>query len=408
MVAVMQGIRVLEVAEHTFVPAAAAILADWGAEVLKVEHVERGDAMRGLGTTAGIPVGAGGVNILLEHANRGKKSIALDLTTEEGRDVLMRLAATCDVFLTNKLAAVRRKLRIDVEDVRAHNERIVYVSGTGYGNKGPDADQGGYDALAYWARSGNAMSVKHPSVDEIPNQPAPALGDSIGAMFIAGGIAAALLHRERTGEATEVDVSLLATGMWSMSAAIGIGLQTGIEWGQLLHAQGGPRNPLVGNFRTSDGRWLTFSMLQGFHYWPGMCEVLGRPEWIDDERFATPAALFGNGELARSMVADEIAKAPLSEWDVRLRAQRGQWAPVQNTLEVADDPMSVANGYVLETHTRDGVPFRLVTVPVQFGGEPNPPGRAPEFNEHGDDILRSVLGLDDDAIIDLKVKGAIA
>jgi crotonobetainyl-CoA:carnitine CoA-transferase CaiB-like acyl-CoA transferase len=408
MVAVMQGIRVLEVAEHTFVPASAAILADWGAEVIKVEHVERGDAMRGLGSTAGIPVGAGGVNILLEHANRGKQSIALDLTTAEGLDILYRLAATCDVFLTNKLPAVRAKLRIDVDDVRAHNPHIVYVSGTGYGARGPDVDQGGYDSLAYWARSGNAVSVKHPSVDEMPNQPAPALGDSIGAMFIAGGVSAALLHRERTGEATEVDVSLLATGMWAMSAAIGMGLQTGIEWGQLLHSMGGPRNPLVGNFRTADDRWLSFSMLQGFHYWPGMCEVLGHPEWITDARFATQEALFANGEEARALVAAVLATDTLAGWNVRLRAQRGQWAPFQNTLEVADDPMSVANGYVLETHTRAGTPFRLVTTPVQFGGAPSAPGRAPEFNEHGDVILRRVLGLDDDAIIDLKVKGVVA
>ncbi len=220
MVAVMTGIRVLEVAEHTFVPAAAAILADWGAEVIKVEHVERGDAMRGLGSTAGIPVGGAGVNILLEHANRGKQSIALDLGTPEGLAILYRLAAECDVFLTNKLPAVRRKLSIDLADIRAHNPRIVYVAGSGYGTRGPDVDQGGYDSLAYWARSGNALSVKPPEIDYIPNQPAPALGDSIGAMFIAGGVSAALLHRERTGEATEVDVSLLATGMWAMSAAI--------------------------------------------------------------------------------------------------------------------------------------------------------------------------------------------
>ena len=408
MVAVMTGIRVLEVAEHTFVPAAAAILADWGAEVIKVEHVERGDAMRGLGTTAGIPVGGAGVNILLEHANRGKQSIALDLGTPEGLAILYRLAAECDVFLTNKLPAVRRKLSIDLTDIRAHNPRIVYVAGSGYGTRGPDVDQGGYDSLAYWARSGNALSVKPPEIDYIPNQPAPALGDSIGAMFIAGGVSAALLHRERTGEATEVDVSLLATGMWAMSAAIGIGLQTGIEWGQLLHGMGGPRNPLVGNFRTADDRWISFSMLQGFHYWPGMCEVLGHPEWIDDPRFATQEALFTNGAVARELVAEALATAPLAEWEVRLRRQRGQWAPFQNTLEVADDPMAVANGYVLEAHTRAGVPFRLVTVPVQFGGEPSPPGRAPDFNEHGDAILRSVLGLDDDAIIDLKVKGAVA
>lgn len=404
----MKGIRILEVAEHTFVPAAAAILADWGAEVIKVEHVERGDAMRGLATTAGINVGNDGVNILLEHANRGKRSIGLDLTKPEGLDILYRLADTCDVFLTNKLPAVRAKLRIDVHDIQGRNPTMVYVSGSGYGARGPDIDQGGYDSLAYWARAGNAASVKPPEIDYIPNQPAPALGDSIGAMFIAAGISAALLHRERTGEATLVDVSLLAAGMWSMSAAIGIGLQTGTVWGQQLYASATSRNPLVGNFRTSDNRWLSFSMLQGFTYWRGMCEVLGHPEWIDDQRFCTQPALFANGNEAAALVATELARAPLDEWKVRLRAQRGQWAPVQDTIEVADDPMAIANGYVLETATRQGVPFRLVTTPVQFGGEPSAPHRAPDFNEHGDEILRDELGLDEQAIIDLKIAGAVA
>ncbi len=408
MTAVMKGIRILEVAEHTFVPAAAAILADWGADVIKVEHVERGDAMRGLATTAGINVGGDGVNILLEHANRGKKSIGLDLTKPEGLDVLYRLADGCDVFLTNKLPAVRAKLRIDVDDIQGRNPRMVYVSGSGYGARGPDIDQGGYDSLAYWARAGNAASVKPPEIDYMPNQPAPALGDSIGAMFIAAGISAALLHRERTGEATVVDVSLLAAGMWSMSAAIGIGLQTGTVWGQQLYANATVRNPLVGNFRTSDNRWLSFSMLQGFTYWPGMCEVLGHPEWISDPRFSTQPSLFANGHEAAALVAAVLADAPLYEWKERLRAQRGQWAPVQDTIEVADDPMAIANGYVLETATREGVPFRLVTTPVQFGGEPSAPHRAPDFNEHGDEILRDELGFDEQAIIDLKIAGAVA
>jgi crotonobetainyl-CoA:carnitine CoA-transferase CaiB-like acyl-CoA transferase len=407
MTAVMSGIRVLEVAEHTFVPAAAGILADWGAEVIKVEHVERGDAMRGLGSTAGIPVGAGGVNILLEHANRGKRSIGLDLTRPEGLELLYKLAASCDVFLTNKLPAVRSKLHIDVDDIRAHNPRIIYVRGTGYGSHGPDIDQGGYDSLAYWARAGNAWSVKSPQIDDVPNQPAPALGDSIGAMFIAGGISAALLHRERTGEAKLVDVSLLATGMWAMSGAIGMGMQTGVEWGQLLYSLGGPKNPLVGNFRTSDGKWLSLSMLQGHAYWPDMCRVLGHPEWIDDPRFADVQRLFANGEEARALVAEVLASHPMAYWKVKLREQRGQWAPVQSTLEVVDDPMAEANGYVLGAAKKDGTPFKLVTTPVQFDDQPCAPGRSPEFNEHGDDILRE-LGLDDAAIVELKISGAVA
>ena len=173
MTAVMQGVRVLEVAEHTFVPAASALLADWGAEVVKVEHVERGDAMRGL-ASSGLAVMGTTVHVLLEHSNRGKQSLALDLSTDEGLDVLYKLAATCDVFLTNKLPQVRSKLKIDVDDIRAHNPDIIYVRGTGQGEKGPDAQRGSYDSLSYWCRAGIAMGVKQADYDYVPAPPAPA------------------------------------------------------------------------------------------------------------------------------------------------------------------------------------------------------------------------------------------
>src|SRR2546423_934950 len=191
----MEGVRVLEVAEHTFVPAASALLADWGADVVKIEHVERGDAMRGLAST-GVAVVPNDVHVLLEHSNRGKRSLGLDLTSPEGLDILYKLAATADVFLTNKLPSVRTKLKIDVDDIRPHNPDIIYVRGTGQGERGPDADKGSYDSLAFWNRSGVALGVKRPDYDHVPNPPGPGFGDSIGAMTIAGGIAAALFHRE--------------------------------------------------------------------------------------------------------------------------------------------------------------------------------------------------------------------
>ena len=166
---VMEGIRILEVAEHTFVPAASAILSDWGAEVIKIEHVERGDAMRGLMNTGLAGLG-GSVHVLHEHANRGKKSLGLDLTNPAGLDILYRLAARCDVFLTNKMPGVRERLHIDVDDIRAHNPNIVYVRGTGYGNEGPDADAGGYDFLGFWARAGcaDAATPDRPRRDDRP------------------------------------------------------------------------------------------------------------------------------------------------------------------------------------------------------------------------------------------------
>ncbi|MBV9665747.1 MAG: CoA transferase, partial [Actinobacteria bacterium] len=209
MTAVLDGVRILEVAEHTFVPAASALLADWGAEVIKIEHVERGDAMRGLAATGvlGIPTD---VHALLEHSNRGKKSLALDLTSSDGLEILYKLAATADVFLTNKLPGVRKKLHIDLDEIRAHNPKIIYVRGTGQGERGPDADKGSYDSLAFWARAGIATGCFRPEYDLVPSPPGPGFGDSIGAMTIAGGIMGALFHRERTGEATTVDVSLLS------------------------------------------------------------------------------------------------------------------------------------------------------------------------------------------------------
>src|SRR2546423_14166866 len=186
MTAVMEGVRILEVAEHTFVPAASALLADLGAEVIKIEHVERGDARRGLASGGTVCFG-GDVHVLLEHSNRGKQSLALDLTAGEGLEILYRLAATCDVFLTNKLPSVRTKLRIDVDDIRAHNPDIIYVRGTGQGERGPQADRGAYDSLAYWCRAGVALGLKHAEDEHVPPPPAPAFGDSISAMTIPAG-----------------------------------------------------------------------------------------------------------------------------------------------------------------------------------------------------------------------------
>ena len=405
MTAVLKGVRILEVAEHTFVPAASALLADWGADVVKIEHVERGDAMRGLAATGVASVPAD-VHALLEHSNRGKRSLGLDLTTDEGLDVLYRLAATSDVFLTNKLPGVRRKLRVDVVDIRAANPSIIYVRGTGQGERGPDADKGSYDSLAFWARAGVALGAMRPEYDLVPVPPAPGFGDSIGAMTIAGGIMGALFHRERTGEATTVDVSLLGTGLWAMGQAVALSLILGVPWAPPPATSMGA-NPLARNYQTEDGRTLAFTCLQAGRYWRPLCEVVGLPELADDPRFADHAALLANGADAVAILTEVFGRATLGEWRERLAPFVGQWAVVQDTLEVADDPQTVANGYLQECRTAAGVPFRLVAAPVQFGEEAAVPRRAPEFNEHGDEILAGI-GLDGEAVIDLKVKGVVA
>ena len=402
--AVMEGVRILEVAEHTFVPAASALLSDWGADVIKIEPVERGDAMRGL-ASSGVMSITGDVHPFLEHSNRGKRSLALDLASPEGLEILYQLAGTADVFLTNKLPRVRQKLKIEPEDLRAHNPQIIYVAGTGHGERGPDADKGSYDALAYWARSGVAMGVKPADSDRFPNPPGPGFGDSIGAMTIAGGIMGALFHRERTGEATTVDVSLLGTGMWSMGQAFAMSLLSNVPW------QGPPsnaprQNPLTAVYLTKDDRFLSFCCLQAAKYWAPLCEAVGRPEFAADPRFADQASLLAHCADAQAILRERFAELPLAEWRERLADFTGQWCVVQDTLEATADPQSVANGYVQGCETAAGTPFSLASAPVQFGGEPAPISRAPGFNEHGDEILAE-LGLDWDTVVDLKVRSVV-
>jgi crotonobetainyl-CoA:carnitine CoA-transferase CaiB-like acyl-CoA transferase len=404
---VLEGFRILEVAEHTFVPAASAILSDWGAEVIKVEPAGRGDAMRGLAQTGVIDLGASGVHPLLEHSNRGKKSIALDLATDEGREVLYKLAEVSDVFLTNKLPRVRKGLLIDVEHIREHNPRIVYVRGSGYGPAGPDADRGGYDILGYWSRSGVGGAMQVPGDEEFVSQAGPAYGDSIGAMTIAGGICAALLGRERTGEAPVVDVSLLGTGMWAIGAGVALSLHTGHPLRRMPASQRPMHNPLSNAYKTSDGRWIHLSCLQGFHYWPATCTAVGREDLIGDPRFGSHEDLTANAREAADLLQEVFLTGTAAEWTERLKGFRGQWALVQDTADLPTDPQVVANQYIIGAQTANGTPFSLVATPVQFDGEAAATERAPEYNEHGDGILTDLLGYDWDAVIELKVKGAV-
>ncbi len=332
----------------------------------------------------------------------------MDLATEKGVDLVYKLAATSDVFLTNKLPGDRRRLRVEMEDIRAHNPNIIYVAGTGGGERGPDADKGGYDFLRYWCRGASALGCTPPDAENLTIQPAPGYGDSIGGMTIAGGILGALFHRERTGEAVSVDVSLLGVGLWAMSPAVALSLQTDHPWRPPAGSgSGGSSNPLVGTYKTQDGRFLAFSCLQGFHYWPGACRAIGRDDLITDQRFTSHDLLSANAGVAREILAEIFAGAPLAEWQDRLADFDGQWSFAQDSLEAVTDPQVEANGYVGETRTAAGVPFRLVTTPVQIGGAPAPPKRAPEFNEHCEEILASI-DVDTEATVELKIGGIVA
>jgi crotonobetainyl-CoA:carnitine CoA-transferase CaiB-like acyl-CoA transferase len=396
MTAVMKGVRVVEVAEQAFGPAASAVLSDWGAEVIKVEPAERGDAARGLSQ-----LGNPEVHPAFQNVNRGKQSIGLDLAKPGGREILYRLVSSADVFLTNKLPRVRRSLGIDVEDIRAHNPDIVYVRGTGNGERGPEADRGSYDLLGFWYRAGSAVGAISPQGD-IPFLPAPGFGDLMGAMTIAGGIMGALFHRERTGEAPVVDVSLLSTGMWAMGGAIACA-STVDRWDWPPRF----RNPMGIPYRTKDNRWLALCCLQAGYYWPLFCEVIARPDLAEDPRFAGHATLMANSGAAIEALTAVFAQRTLDEWRQALKDFKGQWAVVQDPLQVLDDEQAIANGYLQPCESADGTPFTLVAPPIQYDEQPPAPRRAPGFNEHGDEILAS-LGLDWDTIVDLKVRGVVA
>lgn len=403
---VMQGVRVLEVAAWTFVPAAGAVLSDWGADVIKVEHPNGGDPQRALIASGLLPGGPNAVNYIIEQPNRGKRSIGLDISTDEGRQVLYKIAATSDVFLTSFLPSVRQKLQIDVEHIRAVNPNIVYVRGSGQGPLGPEADRGGLDGASYWARGGIANALT-PSEVEWPISPRPAFGDLPGGMTIAGGIAAALFGRERTGEAPVVDVSLLGFAMWTLSPDI---VATKVFGKDPLAQMRGPRtqnpNPLVGQYKTKDDRFLYLMMLQADRFWPEACERLGRPDLIDDPRFSTGMARYENRAECINLFDEIIGSRTLAEWRQAFQGMKGVWAPVQTAIELYDDPQVEPNGYIVDVHRGDGVDFPLVPNPVMFDEEKYSLAAAPEHGQHTEELLLE-LGYSWEDIIAYKESGAV-
>lgn len=406
MIRPMDGVRVLEVAQFTFVPSAGAVLADWGADVIKVEHAEKGDAQRGLSALMGMPVGSGSFAPLMEHPNRGKRSLGLALEQPGALEVLHELIRTSDVFLTNFLPAARRRLGIELDDVRKINPDIIYVRGSGFGATGPDSEKGGYDSTAFWARAGSALGTTPVDYDGLCKMPAGAYGDSLGGMTIAGGIAAALFARQRTGETSVIDVSLLGVGAWANALPVGFALLEGGPPEPRPSSNTAPTNPLVGNYRTADDRWLVLAMLQPGRYWPEFCRHIDREDLITDERFATAEALMNNTTAAAEIVQEVLAARPLADWVTRFAGMEGQWAIAQDPWEVGQDAALRANGLIAEVLDTDGTPRELVANPVQFDEKPVQLTRAPQFAEHTDDILRS-LGKSDDELIDLKVSGAV-
>ncbi len=397
----LEGIRVLEVAMYGFVPSAGAVLAEWGADVVKVEHAVTGDPQRGLRQTGMLRV-EGDPNPNIEHANRGKRSIGLDMSVPGGREVLYELARRADVFLTSFLPGARAKFGIDVEDIRAVNPKIIYARGSALGPRGEESTRGGYDMTAFWCRAGTAATITPAGTPGMIGPPGPAYGDTISGTNLAGGIAAALLKRERTGEPSVVDVSLLGSGFWAMGHTVALTKHLGQRMEALPPGvHGAPNNPLVGLYTTADGRYISFVMMQPTKFWADVCRHVDLPELADDPRFATVEKIAANTADAVELLTKAIATRTLAQWSERFATLAGPWAPVQDTLQAVDDAQIRANEYLVRAGELD-----LVANPVQFDVTAPHTGPAPGFAEQTDEILMEI-GLDWDRIIELKTAGAV-
>ena len=403
MTDVLAGVRVLEVAEQGFVPSAAAVLADWGADVVKVERPE-GDGLR-LVMKQGLVTQTGDFDFLVEQVNRNKRNVCLDLKHPDSRPVLERLVAWADVFITNQLPQVRRKLRIEPDDLRAINPRLIYARGHGQGTKGPDAEAGGYDAVSFWSRAGLGHMLSGPAGVVMQR---PAQGDIPSGMFLAGGIAAALFARERDGRGRTVDVALLAGGVWTLAPDLVAASVLGAD--PPKPGQGGTRPPLgialVGMYTTADARVLQLNMLATDKYWKTACEALEAPDFATDPALATDAGRAGRMLEIRERFARTIAAKPLLHWMARLRTAGCIFSSFATPTEVQSDPQVIANGYLPRHPTHPKA--RLAASPVQFDETPIAIRRgAPGKGEHTDEVLEA-LDIPASERARLRQSGAIA
>ena len=387
----LEGIRVVDMGLWVAGPAAAGILADWGAEVIKIE-MPQGDPMRKLfGALSGskeerCPP--------FDLYNRGKKSVALDVNQAEGMALAQRIVASADVFVTNMRPPFLARVGLDHESLLARHSRLIYASLTAYGLTGPDRDAPGFDMAAFSGRSG--MAQRASTSDGAPPILPGGLGDNVTAMALAGGIAAALFHRERTGQGQLVSTSLLRTGIYS----IGMDVSTRVGLGRIgaPPPRTRPQNPLMNLYRAGCGKWLWLVGAESERHWPGIAGALGAPALTEDPRFATPRDRRRNAEALVAEFDRLLSVRSRAEWADIFRREDVWWAPVNSVDDLVADPQAIACGAFVRVPVPDGeaAPAQPngVATPVDFALAPSTPaGPPPRVGAHSDEVLEA-LGID--------------
>jgi formyl-CoA transferase len=398
---VLSGLKVLDVATFIFGPAAATVMSDFGADVIKIEHPRGGDPYRYLTSMPPMPQCVHNYCWLL--TSRNKRSVALDLTKPEAREVMRALVRGADVLITYYHPSVLAKLELRWEDLRPLNPRLIYAQASGFGEQGEEIEKPGYDSSAWWGRSGLMDAVR--AVGAGPGGSMPGMGDHPSAMALYGAIMTALYRRERTGQGGKVSSSLMANGVWSNSCLIQ-GALCGAPPYQPTTAEESP-NALVNLYRTSDGRFLFLLLIQEEKDWPRFAGAIGRPELMEDSRFSTVAARRQNGPALYAVLAPLFASRPLAGWREVLDRHSITFGVMALTAEASSDAQMQANGLFPELEGEGVDGLRTVTSPISIEGEEKvAPRRAPEVGQDTGAVLRE-LGYEAAAIETMRQRGAI-
>lgn len=396
----LEDLLVIDCASFIAGPAAATIMSDFGARVIKIEPPTIGDSYRQLMKVPGMPPAERDYFWTLD--NRNKESLALDLKHPDARPVLEALIAKADVFITNFPGPIRQKLRLRAEDVLPLNERIVYASLTPYGEEGPEKDRTGYDATAWWARSG-LMDAVRATPDTPPGFSVPGMGDHPTATALFAAIMTALYKRERTGKGGAVSTSLLANGLWSN----GIWMQAALfEADFSVRLERGMRGALTELYKCRCGRWFMLAMLNYQREWPLLTDIIGKPEWRDDPRFATHEARRENTAALVALLEEAIGARDWAEWKPLFQQAGITFGPIAQPADHLECPQVAANNFLPEIADMNGL--RTVDSPIHVAGQrKRQPGKAPSIGEHTRSVLAGI-GLDGKTIDAMIASGAAA